>query len=77
MPGRECTETACGQRGPVSVKNLEVRKIRMKAKIDLLWRVSDILFLAGLAAALFLAGRVTPLLVAAGVLAYFPSFCKS
>ncbi len=50
------------------MKTLEVRKIRMKAKIDLLWRVSDILFLAGLAAALFLAGRVTPLLVAAGVL---------
>lgn len=40
----------------------------MKAKIDLLWKISDILFLAGLAAALFLAGRVTPLLVVAGVL---------
>ncbi len=40
----------------------------MKTHIDRLWHASDILFLTGLAAALFLAGKVTPLLVVAGVM---------
>lgn len=40
----------------------------MKTHIDRLWQVSDILFLTGLAAALFLGSKVTPLLVVAGVL---------
>lgn len=40
----------------------------MNIHIDRLWRASDFLFLTGLAIALFLASRVTPLLVVAGVL---------
>lgn len=40
----------------------------MNIHIDRLWRASDFLFLIGLAVALFLASRVTPLLVVAGVL---------
>lgn len=40
----------------------------MKAHIKRLWRASDFLFLTGLAVALFLASKVTPLLVVAGVL---------
>lgn len=39
----------------------------MKAKIDLLWEISVILPLTGVTAALFLCGRVMPMLVA-GVL---------
>ncbi|MBX9469923.1 MAG: O-antigen ligase family protein [Rhizobium sp.] len=40
----------------------------MKTKIDRLWQASDFLFLTGLAVALFLGSKVTPLLVVAGVL---------
>lgn len=40
----------------------------MKTHIDRLWHASDILFLIGLAVALFLGSKVTPLLVVAGVL---------
>lgn len=40
----------------------------MKIHIDRLWRASDFLFLTGLAVALFLASRVMPLLVVAGIL---------
>ncbi len=40
----------------------------MKTHIDRLWQASDLLFLTGLAVALFLGSRVTPLLVVAGVL---------
>ena len=40
----------------------------MKPHQDRLWQVSDFLFLAGLAIALFLGSKVTPLLVVAGVL---------
>lgn len=40
----------------------------MKTHIDRLWQASDLLFLTGLAVALFLGSRVTPLLVIAGVL---------
>lgn len=40
----------------------------MKPHIDRLWHASDILFLTGLAVAMFLGSKVTPLLVAAGVL---------
>lgn len=40
----------------------------MKTHIDRLWHASDILFLTGLAVALFLGSKVTPLLVVAGVL---------
>lgn len=40
----------------------------MKTHIDRLWQASDILFLTGLAVALFLGSKVTPLLVIAGVL---------
>lgn len=40
----------------------------MKTHIDRLWQASDFLFLAGLAVALFLGSKVTPLLVVAGVL---------
>lgn len=40
----------------------------MKTYLDRLWQVSDVLFLTGLAVALFLGSKVTPLLVVAGVL---------
>lgn len=40
----------------------------MKTHIDRLWNSSDFLFLTGLAVALFLGSKVTPLLVVAGVL---------
>ncbi|MCZ8178062.1 MAG: O-antigen ligase family protein [Rhizobium sp.] len=40
----------------------------MKTHIDRLWQASDFLFLTGLAVALFLGSKVTPLLVVAGVL---------
>jgi hypothetical protein len=40
----------------------------MKTNFDRLWQASDILFLTGLAVALFLGGKVTPLLAVAGVL---------
>lgn len=40
----------------------------MKTHIDRLWNLSDFLFLTGLAVALFLGSKVTPLLVVAGVL---------
>jgi hypothetical protein len=39
----------------------------MKTHIDRLWQASDFLFIAGLAVALFLGSKVTPLLVVAGV----------
>lgn len=40
----------------------------MKINIDRLWQASDFLFLTGLAVALFLGSKVTPLLIVAGVL---------
>jgi hypothetical protein len=40
----------------------------MKPHLDRLWQVSDFLFLAGLAIALFLGSKVTPVLIVAGVL---------
>lgn len=40
----------------------------MNIHVDRLWHASDFLFLTGLAVALFLASKVTPLLVLAGVL---------
>lgn len=39
----------------------------MKTHIDRLWQASDFLFIAGLAVALFLGSKVTPLLIVAGV----------
>lgn len=39
----------------------------MKTHFDQLWQVSDLLFVTGLAVALFLGSKVTPLLVLAGV----------
>lgn len=39
----------------------------MNTHLDRLWRAADLLFLTGLAVALFLGGKVTPLLVIAGV----------
>jgi hypothetical protein len=40
----------------------------MNTHLDRLWRLTDMLFLTGLAVALFLGSKVTPLLVIAGVL---------
>ncbi|MDH4414480.1 MAG: O-antigen ligase family protein [Rhizobium sp.] len=40
----------------------------MKTHLDRLWQASDLLFVTGLAVALFLGSKVTPLLVVAGVL---------